>query len=313
MNSFKTETPSPLLSNIKWDFILLCRRIRHFGLNPTLGFFLILSALLLPAFFWGKLKYFAPIYFCEGLLFLLPLCNRNRCDFMQNLFSKRDYFLIRWVENMLVITPFAIVFLIYHEYVFPSILVVATAVSLLFSPKKFFFVFPSPFLKSSFEFLLGFRYSFFLVFGLYFLCFMAASHLNIALGIVDLLLFFVMFMGYYFYAEPDYYVWTHRLTPSDFLNNKMAQAALNAILLTIAPALFLCFSFPKNIVAVLYFFIHGFCCLFCSIVLKYRKYPSPMNIGEEILLVLTIICPTLPLILLFSIRKKTCNNLSDYL
>ncbi len=246
-------------------------------------------------------------------MFLLPLCNRNRCDFMKNLFSKRDYFLIRWVENLLVITPFAIVFLICHEYVYPSILVVATAVSLLFSPKKFSFVFPSPFLKSSFEFLLGFRYSFFLVFGLYFLCFMAALHQNIALGIVALLLFFVIFMGYYFYAEPDYYVWSHRLTPRSFLNYKMAQAALNAILLSIAPALFLCFSFPENIVAVLYFFIHGLFCLFCSVVLKYRKYPSPMNIGEEVLLVLTILCPILPLLLLFCIRKKTCNNLSDYL
>ncbi len=53
MNPFKTDMSNPLISNIKWDFILLCRRIRRFGLHPALGFFLVLSAVLLPAFFFG--------------------------------------------------------------------------------------------------------------------------------------------------------------------------------------------------------------------------------------------------------------------
>ncbi len=53
MNPFKTDMSNPLISNIKWDFILLCRRIRRFGLHPALGFFLVLSAVLLPAFFLG--------------------------------------------------------------------------------------------------------------------------------------------------------------------------------------------------------------------------------------------------------------------
>ena len=303
-----------ILSNIKWDITLLSRRIRHFGLHPVVGFLLlVVVSFVLPVILFERQKYFAPIYFCVGLFSLLPLNKKERCDFLRNCHAKMDYFLLRSLENILVILPYMIVFLIYRQYGYALVLLAIALFSLFFSFRKFSIVIPTPVLKSSFEFVLGFRYSFPLILGLYFICFEAAFHQNIALGMVALLLLFIVFIGYFFYAEPDVYVWIYRLSPKEFLYKKMLHTALNATILTLVPVLLLCFFFYQHLPIVLYFFLHGLCCLIFSIVLKYRMYPKPMNIGEEIVLVFTIICPLIPLVLWFALKKKTIHKLSTYL
>lgn len=303
-----------VIANITWDFILISRRIRNFGIHPVLGFLLlILLVVVLPAILLERQKYFAPTYFCAGVLSLIPLNKKERCDFLRNCHTKRNYYLTRCVENLIVTLPYMIIFMVHHKCLYVLALLVFAVLTLFLSLKKISIVIPTPLLKSSFEFVLGFRYSFILIFGLYFMCFEAAIYQNLALGVASLLLLFVIFIGYFFYAEPDYYVWIYKSSSKDFLSEKMINVARNALILTILPILLLSFSFHPDILVVLYFFLHGFCCLMCSIVLKYYVYPAPMNIGEEILLVLTIICPLLPLVLCFALWKKTVKKLSEYL
>ena len=263
---------------------------------------------------FDKQKYFAPIFFCAGLSSLIPLNKKSRCDFLRNCHGKRYYYyLTRLVENMIITLPYTIIFVMYHEHIYTLVLLFFAIISPFFSIRRISIVIPTPFLKSSFEYVLGFRYSFILLFGLYFLCYKAATYQNVVLGGISLLFLFVICIGYYFYAEPDYYVWIYKLSPKNFLNEKMKHAALNTLILTLPPLLLLCFAFPLQIPIVLYFFLHGYCCLLFSIVLKYQAYPIPMNIGEQILLVFTFICPLLPLILLFALRKGIINKLSQYL
>lgn len=303
-----------LIISIKWDFILFGRRIRNFGLHPIFGF-LLLSIILfvLPAFLLESQKYYAPLYFCSGLISFIPLNKKERCDFLKNCHLKKYYYLTRCVENIIVSLPYMIIFIIHQKYIYAFSIFVFAILTLFLSLKRISIIIPTPLSKSSFEYILGFRCSFVLIFGLYFICFKAAVYQNIALGLISLIFLFVIFMGYFFYAEPDYYVWIYKLSPRDFLNRKTNYMLRNTLILTSLPASLLCISFPQDILLVLYFFVHGLCSLMCSILLKYYKYPAPMNVGEALLLTFTITCPLFPLVLWFALRKKTIKKLSDYL
>ena len=85
---------------------------------------------------------------------------------------------------------------------------------------------PTPFYKRPFEFVVGFRKSFFLIFLLYSILTIALVVSNLNLGIFAMMAIYLVLSGYYSSAEPSFFVWIYALTPANFLGYKIRTVVL---------------------------------------------------------------------------------------
>jgi hypothetical protein len=269
------------------------RKLKDFGLNPILGYLLILTSfLVLSIYLFHKTEFAQYAYILISLALTAKLSEIGRNDFLKLCFSDKHYKLVRVVENFAASLPF-LIFLLYKQTLIGSVILVVVSLLLGLSSFKtsLNFTIPTPFYKKPFEFTVGFRNTFYIFPIAYILTFIAISVDNFNLGIFSLLLIFIVVIGFYPKPENEYFVWSFALTAKQFIIEKIKTALFYTTILCLPIVLTLCFFYFTNIVSLLAFYVFGCVFLMTIIFAKYAAYPNEMNIPEGIIIAIGVVFP----------------------
>jgi hypothetical protein len=152
------------------------------------------------------------------LLIFAKLSEIKRLEFLKICYGVKQCIKIRGLENLLVSIPF-IVFLVVFKYFYVVAILVVTVSVFSFSQIKtgFHFAIPTPFKSRPFEFIVGFRNTFYIIFLSFALSIIGAFVNNFHLGLFGLVIGYLTTLSYYSSVEEMTYVWCHNKTPRKFL------------------------------------------------------------------------------------------------
>jgi len=293
------------------QFRLLNRHIRDFGLHPMAGW--LMGAVLfvgLSFFIFHKTEYAVYAYLLAAFSLLAKLSEKGRNEFLRGCFPDRQYYKIRLLENVFVALPF-LIFLLAKWHVMEAIGLGFAATALAFFKMGMggSFTLPTPFGKRPFEFLMGFRKTYYLHLFAYFIAIMALCVLNFNLGIFALLLVFLICMTYYSDMESGYYVWIHAQQPQAFLRNKIKAAIVYASILSLPLAAVLSFVFYEYVHIILAVILLGYIYLTTVVLAKYAAYPQGMGLPQSLLLAFSLALPPMLLVTIPYFYKKSVKHL----
>lgn len=272
---------------------MINRKLIGFGINPIIGFILLLTGFIgLSIYLFSKTEFAEYVFILIALSFVSKLSETRRNDFLKYCFRSTEYRKLRLAENYIVALPF-ISFLVY-EQLFPSVILL-TILSLLLASVNFNRTFnstvPTIFYKKPFEFAVGFRSTFYLFFFAYFLTFMAIIVGNFNLGIFALLFVFLISFSFYLKPENEYYVWSFIDSPNEFLIKKIKIGLVHSTFLSLPILLALGFFFLSEINTLLIFQLLAYVYLITIILAKYSAYPYEMNLPQGIFIGISLLFP----------------------
>lgn len=233
------------------------------GSRPIVGYLIalfILFAFVGLSIFVFKVIVYAPYLYALVPLFIISqLSEIKRNDFLKFHFENSQYRKVRILENVIITLPFAIFLLYKQEFYLIIFLVVTTILLALLNFKTAYSItIPTPFYKKPFEFTVGFRNTFFMFPIAYAIAIIAIIVDNFNLGIFALLLVFIPILTYYFKPEKVYFVWSHSLTATQFLIEKIKTAFLFSFCLCSPIILLLGIFYFENLGALLLFILLGY-------------------------------------------------------
>lgn len=271
---------------------------RHFaetGLPPLLGYTLAVAGLAGASVYLFSQIGFAPyVYPCIAFLLVLRLSENTRNEFLSACFTGKRYTTIRIAENVFAALPF-VVFLSIKGWLIPAaVLLFLCLVLSFFSFKKpSGIVWPTPFGKKPFEFLVGFRKTVFVFLLVYMLTGIAIATGNLNLGIFSLVMVFLVCMTYYTQPEDEFYVWVYSAKPASFLSYKITTALLYASLLSLPVLAALLVFFPGDVFLLLLFQGLGYAYLLAIVLAKYAAWPYSIDLPQGIIIALSVWMPFL--------------------
>ncbi|WP_158656141.1 hypothetical protein [Sphingobacterium sp. HMA12] len=299
---------------LKLQYKLLTRHFKATGLPIAVAPLLLLGVCYLAHYLLLQYPVFGSYTLLLSnfqLLFLLTEKNRN--DFLKNTFSTKDFYTIRLLENGLVILPSMLIFLFLGLWLYGVALIALAVVFAFLIFKAFGKSIPTPFTKKPFEFIIGFRRSYLLIFILYILGAIGFYVMNPNLVLFCIAGISLTAVFYYQLPEPIFYLWNSRESPARFLLRKFRRGILQCLLFAFPLLLTYAFIFSSewfNAVIVLggILFLLPF-----AITLKYVAYPREINFPEVFALVLCFSFYPLILALLPFYYFKALKNLKNYL
>jgi hypothetical protein len=294
------------------QFLITNRKIKETGINPILAYLLGLAALILiTAYIFQKTEFAKYTVLLTCLSLLSKLSENNRTDFLIATFGDRLKNKIRILENGLVSIPFVMVLLYQNAWLEAALLWVIAIILAVFSFKtNVNFTLPTPFSKRPFEFLVGFRKTFYLFPMAYLLTVIAIQVGNFNLGIFSMLLIFGTVLSYFAKPEQAYYVWVHAYTPKKFLIHKKIATATQYTSILVAPVLVgLLMFYPNEYHIVLLFFLIGLLFVWTIILGKYSAYPNEMSLPEGMLLAFSVYFPPMLLVMMPFFYHKSIQKL----
>jgi len=247
------------------------RQLIEFGLNPILGFIIILTAFYtFSIYLFSKIEYANYVYILVALSAIFQYSEIKRNDFLKFIYPKNNYFKIRILENLIIVVPF-IIFLCYRVEFYSVLLLIVGSIlfSFLNTNKKVTSTIPTPFYRKPFEFIVGFRKLLIGFLFAYFLTAMSLIYQNFNLGIFSLVLIFILCLSFYSEPENEFYVWVHKLKVNGFLFDKIITAILFSTIISLPVTIPLLIFFQTNINAVFGFQALGYCYLLTIILAKY--------------------------------------------
>lgn len=283
---------------LELQFKLIGRTFKDAGLTPVVAIALLLLAFFgFSIFLFYKTGFAQYIYVMTALSVIGSLSEVKRGEFLALTFGDKQMRKIRLLENTVLLLPF-LIFLLYQKCflaaLFLSILSVIFA--LLKFRKKLFFTLPTPFYKRPYEFTVGFRNTFYLIFVAYGIATASIIVHNFSLGVFALLFVFAITLSYYMKPEDEYFVWSHNTTVKQFLFEKMKTATLFSAILILPIFTVLIIFFYRETDTILLFYIAGWAFLPCVIICKYAAFPEEVSVTQGILLAL---CVSFPPLLIF--------------
>lgn len=297
------------------QFRMISRNLVEFGINPVIGSLLAVFVFTGMSFYLFHVTEYADyIYSVVSILLISNLSQTVRTEALKMIFSKKDFYKIRLLENMLVIFPFGLIIALQNE---PKILIflILSAILLIFLNfnNKLNFTIPTPFTRWPFEFIVGFRYSIGLILLSWFFTFMSVSVGNYNLGIFSLLLIFTIGSSYYMKPETNYFVWIFAFDAKHFLIQKIKIAILCISMLSIPVFIILVIFFPENYLNSLAFLLIGYIIITSLILAKYSSFPGQINFPQMLLLGICVWFPPLIIAVLPYFYFKSINNLNEIL
>lgn len=297
------------------QYKMLNRHISDFGLHPFCGYLLSFIIFIGLSLYLFHRTAFAPlIYIFIALGFVYRLSEKSRNDFISQCFNEKYYYKIRILENLICVLPFIILLLVYMQFL--SVLLLAVLSTLLafrtFSQQLNISI-PTPFYRRPFEFIVGFRSSWFLLVLIYFVTIMAVIVKNLNLGIFTLFAVFVLSFSFYLKPEDSYFVWIFKQNPNGFLWNKIKTAVLHSTFISLPITVALCVVFKTESIYIAGFHIAGYLLLCMIILTKYSVYPHQMNIPQLIIFVSCVGFPPLLLIVIPYLYIQSVKHLKAYL
>ncbi len=237
-----------------------------------------------------------------------------RNDFIKSCYLRSTYLKIRLIENALIATPFLIFLLFKHCYLAAGLLAIGVVVSAFINfAQNLHYALPTPFYKIPFEFILGFRSTFLLVFFAYFLTLMSIKVDNFNLGIFSILLVFLISLSFYANPEDKFYVWVYSFSPKQFLLHKVKTALIHATILCL-PATVSLLAFYLDYWWVI-LAVQGLGCLYlsCLVLAKYLNFPHQLNLPQSIIIGLALSFPPLLLGIIPFFYTKSVKKLKEVL
>ncbi len=291
---------------------MVCRKLSDFGLNPLVGSLIALTGFVLLseyAFYKTTFAGYLILLISQGAV--VSLSEKRRTDFLKMLYGDTRAKRLRVAENLIICLPFVLVLIVYKAHLEAALSALLSVPAALGSFRASVpFTLPTPFYKRPFEFIVGFRNTFYVFPVAYLLTIIAVSVDNFNLGIFSLVLVFLTVFSYYQKPEQAYYVWMHSAKPGPFLFGKMKTALTFTTLPALPVALTLVAVFPENASSMLIVTLIGFAFLILFILAKYAAYPAEMNLPEGILIALCFIFPPLLLGLIPFFYRKAVNKLT---
>ncbi|OYT17171.1 MAG: ABC transporter permease [Bacteroidetes bacterium 4572_77] len=297
------------------QFKMANRKWHDFGLHPAVGFFLLIIGFIIASvYLFSKTEFAQSLYVFVALGLTSKMSELNRNDFLKHCFKTSAYYKLRLLENAIVASPF-IAFLIYKQMFLGAIALTTLALlmALINTHRNTSFTTPTPFHKRPFEFLVGFRNTFFLVFGAYFLTFMSISVGNFNLGVFALLLVFALSLSFYSKPENEYYVWIFKDKPNSFLLRKIKTGLYYSTILSLPILLALIIFFSKETYTLLMFLLLAYVYLGSIILAKYAAYPNEINMPQAILIGLSLLFPPMLLAIIPFFYMQSVKRLNDLL
>jgi len=265
----------------------------EFGLPLLIGYSLLpLIFILLSNYLFSKSEFASYVYGLIALGLISKLSEPKRNDFLKSIFSKRSYLKLRVVENLIYSIPFLFFMAYKGLFVFVLFLsALAISIALFNFSTNLNFTLPTPFGKKPFEFIVGFRKTFFLFPIAYFLTYISISVGNFNLGIFSMLLIGIVCFSYYSKIENEYFVWNFNLSSKEFLFEKIKTCLIYFTLLTLPIIIALSIFFFNEIDILIVFFLLCYIYLVTIIFAKYSAFPNEMNLTQGIFIAVGFIFP----------------------
>ena len=251
------------------------------------------------------------LYIITYLYFISNLSGKQRNDFLKICFGDKHSKIIRALENLIVALPFIVFLLLQSRFAAAAIVFALGLISsCVNTPEKFSIVIPTPFFKNPFEFIVGFRNTFYIIAFAYTLTIIAVSVDNFSLGSFSLTLVLLIAAGYYHKSENSFHVWQFALSPAGFLFYKIRRALWYSLLLSSPVILTLLVFYFKRAGILLAVFTVGFAFLSTVILAKYSRYPADIDFVSGIPLASCLFFPPLMAIAIPYFFKKSVKKLS---
>jgi hypothetical protein len=297
------------------QYTLFKRRLSDFGFNPFIGQWAVILIFIAASVILFKRTDYAPYIMVLAGLYATSLSNETkRTGFLKSIYTDHQYGRIRLAESLLLISPFALVLILYHQFWLGIFLaVLAGALSLINLTYKVGYKVRTPFSKYPYEFTVGFRNTYVGVMLAYFLMLMSMKAGNFNLGIFSIGLIVMICMSYYGELEDDYYIWVHKATPQVFLWTKLKRALVYCTWLDLPIVILTTLYFPDHFKVPVLIFMLGLLYLSAMIFGKYAAYPSPFSIPQAILLGSCIFLPPLLLLIIPYFYTRASGKLSSIL
>jgi hypothetical protein len=291
------------------------RIIRDFGINPWLGF--VVGAFVffyMSLIIFQKISYPQYFYSFLSLIFIFPLGDKSRNEFLKIIFTRKKYFYTRLIENLISVTPFFFFLLFKAQYTTGFIAILLSALLSLFNMAgRASFVIPSPFSKRPFEFTTGFRRTWWLLFILLIITVISIVNRNFNLGMFCLICEFLVFTTYYPGQEPIFYVWIYAATPEKFLKEKIRTALKYSFLTSLFIAVPISYFFPAHILLVALTMLIGLLFVVLIVVGIYSNYPVHLRPTQIFLILLAIAFPPFLLYVIPNLYLQSVRRLNPYL
>ncbi|MFK8055932.1 MAG: hypothetical protein AB8F78_07430 [Saprospiraceae bacterium] len=293
----------------------LKRLLRELGVHPLLGAVLGIALFgILSAYLFYKTEYASWLYGLFAVYTISGLGEQQRVAPLKALFTKANYINVRLLENAAVALPF-LIYLTYEAAYAVALAVFVVAIALAFFSRlgTVSKVVPTPFGKTPFENIIGFRKSFLFVGLIYFVIFKAIQVDNYNLGIASLGAIFFLMMSFQAKPEPSHFVWIFSDNASTFLKRKIKYSAICATLLALPGLIALGIFFPDHLIASCSVFLVGQLFLLSMVLAKYSAYPNEISLPQAILYGLSLWFPPMLLIVGVLFYRKAKRNLKPIL
>ncbi len=292
------------------------RQLRAFGLNPLLGVAAIGVLFVVGSFFtFERLAFAEYLYALIPASFMMKLGEVRRNDFLKTCFSPQQYRQIRGIENLVLAFPFVVVLVVMKGYL-GALLLSGVAIMLGFtsSRQNLNVTVPTPFSKHPFEFLVGFRNTFYVFLLSYLLVFAAVWFDNYNLGLFSLLLLCQLVVSY-FYADPEheYFVWMHSKTSKKLIWSKIKTLIRYSSLLALPVIIVLAIFYPANLHITAGLLVMGWVFAIAVMLVKYSAFPEVMGITESVIVGLGLFFLPLILVMIPYFYIRSIKQLDKYL
>ena len=282
------------------QFKMLNRKIADFGMSVIMAYSILLIGFYylsqyIIALDWGG----SYLYLFLAIIYVLAQGGGKRNDFLKLIYNSYNCYKLRVLENFILSFPF-LVFLTYKGFFIHASVLIALAVFGAFYSFGINtnFIMPTPFGNKPFEFTIGFRKTFLILLGIYFLTYMSVAVENFNLGIFSIISVACVCLTYYFKPEKDYFVWSFNLDPKEFLVYKIKISILFFALLSMPVVLIIVLFFIENILIIIGFWCFSFVYLITVVLAKYSVYPNKMHLPQLFLILLSFKFPPTLLVII---------------
>ncbi|KOY86454.1 hypothetical protein AD998_10130 [bacterium 336/3] len=282
------------------QFKILNRHIKDLAIHPAIvyllagGVFAVISNTIFMQVYYAPL-----VYIALALGSTMGLQEANRNAFLKWNYTTKTYQKIRIIENLIVVTPFLLFLLYKTELLFVGVLII---LAILFSfvqlKNRGDFTIPTPFYKYPFEFMVGFRNTFYLFFVAYGLLVAGILSKNVNLAVFAIIIVFLVSLTFYMNTEDKFYVWIYSLSSKKFLFKKIGVALFYTTCILLPIFISLIIFFPKEWWMIGIFMVWGYLLLLAVILMKYSVFPEKVMLKESFLFALNFQVPPLLLILI---------------
>jgi len=285
------------------------------------GISIALVVIVLPALFIGislfafnRLGYAEYIYAGTAVFATYFLGGKKRNEFLKTLFPRKQYRQVRLYENLLVTIPFLGMLAYKMELVLiPAVLLGASALSFYNQVKSSNFRIPTPFGRNPFEFIIGFRRTFWVNILAIALMIIGIYVGNFPLALFALIVPFIQAQNFYLKMEPEFFVWMHNATPKAFILRKLKLSVWHALLLASPMIVSMVVCFPHYSHWIGLVVLVGILYALLGAMAKYAYFPHELNVSQQLIIALGIVFPPLCLILYPFFYTKSKEALKSFL